>query len=143
MAYTLQYWKNQKRIVEQKIRNAQRNNENIRAQITELEKAYNKVGALKRTNRVCAESIRRNVKLDKIGSGLKWRGKSKKNFDKRVNDGVVRSANSFYTSLDRVQDEIGRALDSKRKEVSTGIGIIDALNRSLISITGTIRNWVN
>lgn len=143
MAYTIEYWKRQKIINEQKKKAQIDKNNKILNEIIELERAYKKVGQYKSGSGTTASTVRKNAQLDKLAKDLKWRGKSKKNFDKKVKDDVKIAADRYYSSIDAVQDEIGRALDRKRQELSTGIFILDGINRALISINGTIRNWIN
>ena len=143
MAYTIDYWRRQKIIKEQQRRNQKSKNDRIKSEISELEKAYNKVAQLKNQANVSASTIRKKVKHDALAKDLKWRGKSKNDFDKKVKDGVKNAADKYYLSIDAVQDEIGRAIDSKRREYSTGIALLDGINRSLININGIIRNWFN
>lgn len=143
MAYSLDYYKNQKRITENQIRDRRSKNQRILGEINQLQTAYNKLGNIKRNNAQNAQLIKDKAKLDKVAGSAQWRGNSKKQFDNVMNSQVKQAAKDFYSSIDAMQDEVGRALDRKRGEYDTGSQILNGLNRTLNNLAGIIRNWVN
>lgn len=143
MAYTLEYYKSRRRYVSAQIAARKFSNARIEQDIRALENAYNQLGKIKRSNAQNAQSVKDNAKLSKIAGDVQWRGHSKKEFDSVIKDQVSGSARDFYSSIDAMQDEVGRALDRKRGEYDSGSLILNGLNKTLNNITGIIRNWVN
>lgn len=143
MAYSLDYYKYQKRQTENQIRDRRQKNAVIQQEITQLQNAYNKLGKIKRDNANNALLVKNNSKVDKVAGNVQWRGNSKKQFDNVMKNQVSNAAKEFYGSIDAMQDEIGRALDRKRGEYDTGSQILNGLNRTWNNLSGIIRNWVN
>lgn len=143
MAYSLDYYKYQKRQTENQIRARRQKNAVIQQEINQLQNAYNKLGKIKKDNLNNALLVKNNSKLSKVAGNVQWRGNSKKQFDDVMKNQVSNAAKDFYSSIDAMQDEIGRALDRKRGEYDTGSQILNGLNRTWNNLSGIIRNWVN
>lgn len=143
MAKTLDDYKREQRDLERKIATRKSNNARISGEIKRLEAAYKKLGNIKSHNADNADKVRNDAKLNKVAGGVEWKGDSKNLFDDVMTYNVLPAAKDFYKSIDDIHDEIGRALDRKRGEYDTGIGILNGLNRSWNNVVGIIRNWVN
>ena len=143
MAYSLEYYKRKLQIQNSEIRNRKRKNQIIKQQVDELQRAYDKMKTIKSYAMPNANQIKKDVKLDSIAPGVAWRGHYKKSFDNVVKNDVKRASNDFYKSIDTMLDQIGTALSRKKGEYDTGIGALNALNRSKNWLEGVIRNWTN
>lgn len=143
MEKTLDDYKWEKRNLESQISSRRARNNVIAGQISRLETAYNKLGNIKRHNPDNADKVRDNTKLNKVANDVEWRGKYKDQFDNAMKDRASPSAKDFFDSIDEMQDEIGRALSSKRGEYDTGSAILNGLNRAWNNVSGIIRNWLN
>lgn len=143
MDKTLDDYKAEKRDLEGQISSRTAANERIAGEISRLERAYNKLGDIKRNNLYNADKVRANTKLDKVADNVEWRGKYKDLFDNAMKDGATPAAGDFFDSIDAIHDEIGSALSSKRGEYDTGSSILNALNRAWNNVAGIIRNWFN
>lgn len=143
MAVTLDSLQSQLSNLVNDIHYRRQKNNTLRAEINELQKAYDKIGNIKKNNQNNANRIKNEVKLSKIAGGVAWKGQAKKEFDNIINNEVKNAANEFYNSIDRIQDEIGRILRQKKGEYDTGVGALNWLNRSYNNVYWQIRNWVN
>ncbi len=143
MEKTLDDYKREKRSLENQIAYRKKKNQNISAQIERLEKAYEKVGKIKRDNYNNADKVRDNSKLKNVACNVQWRGKYKNQFDMSVEDFVYPASKDFFDSIDAIHDEIGKALANKRSEYDTGSAILNGLNKAWNSVSSTIRNWFN
>lgn len=143
MAKTLSDYKREKRELEAKISSQKAKNKRIEGEINRLQTAYNKLGDIKRNNYNNADKVRDNIKLSKVANNVEWRGKHKDQFDNAIKDRATPAAKDFFNSIDAMQDEVGRALSSKRGEWDTGSSILNSLNRAWNNVAGIIRNWVN
>ena len=143
LEYSLDYYKSRKRQTEREINSRRAQNQRIQNEIDELEAAYRKLGAIKRTNYNNADSVRDSSKASKITNNVQWRGKTKNQFDDFLNNQLKNAGKSFYDSIDKMQDEIGTAIANKKGQLSTGIGILDKLNKTWNWLGGVIRNWTN
>ncbi len=140
MAYSLDYYKKQEKKVMAQIQREKKSNKKLDDEIDELQRAYDKLGKIKRNH---AQSVKDMAKLDKIAGDAKWRGHEKNKFDDTVNDHVKKDAKRFYESIDAIQDEIGKAIDKKKGQKYNKLGVISNLNKTLINIRGSIRNLFN
>ena len=143
MAKNLDDYKAERKSLEYKISTQKSKNKSILKDVEVLEKAYDDLGKIKSENPSNADLVRDKTQLKKVAGDVAWRGWYKDMFDYDMKNSATPAAKDFYKSIDKIHDEIGKALDKKRKEYSTGIGIVDGLNRLLININGTIRNWTN
>lgn len=143
MAHKKEYYEKEKRKLEKQIREIKGKNNKVLSEVRELEKAYNKLGRIKRSNANNAALVKTNSSLSKVAGNVKWKGKAKEKFDKYMKSDVSSAANKFYQSIDRMHDEVGRALDRKRGELNTGVGGLDILNKKLNKVMGFIRNLTN
>lgn len=115
----------------------------LQVEICELQKAYDKLGNIKKNNSNNANRIRKEVKRDQIAKDVAWKGESKKEFDDILNDDVKKAANEFYDSIDRMQDEVGKVIGKKKGEYDTGLGVLNSLNTVFNDISWQIRTWGN
>ncbi len=143
MAKTLEDYKGEKRSLEGQISSRRAHNERIAQEIERLEKAYNKLGDIKRHNWDNADKVRDNTKLDKVAGNVAWRGKYKDQFNNAMKDRATPAAKDFFKSIDDMHDEIGSALSRKRGEYDTGSSILNGLNRAWNNVSSIISNWVN
>lgn len=86
-----------------------------------------------------ADSIKRDVKKDSLCSGFEWRGKSKKDYDDKVNGDIKKAAQDLWNSIDRMETEIYDEIARKQGQKFS----LDPLNRSKAWLTAKIRNWVD
>lgn len=140
MANSLNYYKNQKISIQNKINQTRRKNQNISKEIERLRTAYNSVYALKHHD---ADDFKKYLKLSNCGSGLEWRADCKDKFDDYIKNEIKESADSFYKQIDKLLDAISTEIGRKQGEYDSGIGLINSLNKSLSWVTSVIRNWTN
>lgn len=143
MAVTIDSLNSQLSNIVNDIYNRRQRNNALQAEINELQKAYDKLGNIKKNNQNNANRIKNEAKLNKLAGGVAWKGQSKKDFDNVVNNEVKNAVNEFYNSIDRMQDEIGRIIGQKKGELDSGIGAINWLNRRYNDVYWQIRNWGN
>lgn len=143
MAYTLDYYKNLYNSLQRQIRERNAHNSNIQRDISRLQTAYDQLACIKRSNENNADKVRSEAKLNKVAGNVQWRGFSKKEFDAVMNGRVEQGASEFFTSIDRIHDEIGAALTRKKNELDTGFSLINGIRNRLNDVDRTIRNWVN
>jgi archaellum component FlaC len=143
MAYTLDYYKNLYNQLKCQIADRNRHNNNIQNEINRLQDAYNKLGNIKRYNANNADKVRVEARLNKVAPNVNWRGFYKKEFDAVINGRVEQGTSEFFTSIDRMHDEIGQALTRKKNELDTGFSSLNWIRNRLNDVDRTIRNWVN
>ncbi len=143
MAYTLDYYKRQLRAKNTEIANRKAKNKKIKQEVDRLQRAYDKLMAVKRRNTPDAEFIKQQVKVDKLAPNVKWRGKYKNDFDNLVKNDAKDAAKEFFDSIDKMLDQVSKELYKKKGSYDTGIAALNALNRGKNWLEGVIRNWVN
>lgn len=143
MAYTLDYYKRQLRAKNTEIANRKAKNRKIKQEVDRLQRAYDKLMAVKRRNTPDAEFIKQQVKVDKLAPNVKWRGKYKNDFDNLVKNDAKDAAKEFFDSIDKMLDQVGKELYKKKGSYDTGIASLNALNKGKNWLEGVIRNWVN
>lgn len=143
MAYTLDYYKRLYNNLKRQIDERNTKNRNIQNEINRLQDAYNKLANIKRSNVNNADKVRIEAKLNKVAPNAQWRGFYKKEFDAVIKGRVEQGTSEFFTSIDRIHDEIGQALTRKKNELDTGFSSINWIRNRLNDVDRTIRNWVN
>lgn len=139
MADTLDGLKRQLNSIQSQINNAVRRNNQLNSEIRELEAARRKLQYIKRHTYPSADSIKRDVKKDSLCSGYEWRGKSKKEYDDKVNGEIKKAAQDLWNSIDRMEAEIYDEIARKQGQKFS----LDPLNKTKAWLTAKIRNWVD
>ncbi len=140
MAYDLSYYQRRRITLNNQISDRRRKNQQIQREIDRLQTAYDNLKRLKNNE---ADSLRRDVKLKNCGNGLSWRANSKTNFDNHVNNDLKKSADHYYSDIDRMLDNIGKTIGRKKGDIDYGNSLINSWNRTLQSVISTINNWFN
>lgn len=143
MEQNIDYYKYQRKQVQNRINDREARNAAIQRDIERLEAAYNKMSNIKRNNAQNALLVKSRSKLSYVAGNVKWRGKSKADFDNIMNRQVSNAAQAFYKSIDQMLDEIGTALYRKKSEYDTGCAALNTLIKSWNYFNGVIRNWTN
>lgn len=143
MAYSLDYYKRSLRNKQNELNTRKAKNKKLKGEIERLEAAYEKLKRIKDNASPDAEYVKKQVKINKLAPDVAWRGKSKKDFDKIIDNEAEKAAKDFYKSIDRMLDQVGSELSRKRGSYDTGIGAVNALNKSINWLSGVIRNWTN
>lgn len=140
MAGSLEYYRRQRNNINNQIIARRRKNDQIKADIETLQRAYDK---LKRIKDDEATPIRSDIKKEKYMDNLHWRGKNKDEFDKMLKNEAKNNAKDFVKSIDDMLDAVGWAIHQKRSELNTGNTALNKLQRSYSWLSTQIRNLLN